>query len=301
MCAGTSNQNQKMTDKNNANLSTVLNLKSEYNLRFASFNCRSVKNSVDELKSLCVNHDVICLQEHWLLPFDLDYLNCIDSNFTSFGSFAIDVEAGVLNGRPYGGTAILFRRSLSACVNRVKCNNHRITAITIGMSINGSAFPVLLASVYMPVNDPTVQSDDEFEFVCGSLNALIEDCNVLGYILCGDFNFNIDSPRHKYICNSLTSKEAMLADEMLLAKHSFTYVSDCHSTVSWLDHVIVNRYLFSKISNFNILYGTVSSDHRPVSFVLNANVVLNNSSKMSETVVHDWMASNQDDLNNFSN
>ena len=31
------------------------------NLRIASFNCRSVKNSVVELKNLCQNHDVICL------------------------------------------------------------------------------------------------------------------------------------------------------------------------------------------------------------------------------------------------
>ena len=43
----------------------------------------------------------------------LGYLNCIDINFTSFGSSAVNIKAGLLGGRPYGGTAILFRRTVS--------------------------------------------------------------------------------------------------------------------------------------------------------------------------------------------
>jgi len=42
-------------------------------LRFVTYNCRSVKNSVNDVKLLCLDHDIICLQEHWLLPFELDF------------------------------------------------------------------------------------------------------------------------------------------------------------------------------------------------------------------------------------
>jgi len=37
-------------------------------LRLSSFNCRSVKSSVDEVKQLCDISSIVMLQEHWLMP-----------------------------------------------------------------------------------------------------------------------------------------------------------------------------------------------------------------------------------------
>ena len=45
-------------------------------------------------------------------------------------------------------------------------------------------FSILLASVYMPADDASLNSETEFE-VCGSLNALITDCSVSSFIICG--------------------------------------------------------------------------------------------------------------------
>ena len=42
-------------------------------LRFTTYNCRSVKNSIIDVKALCLQNDIIFLQEHWLLPFELNF------------------------------------------------------------------------------------------------------------------------------------------------------------------------------------------------------------------------------------
>jgi len=52
-------------------------------------------------------------------------------------------------------------------VKLVKCNNPRITAVELTVSLNESLVTILLASVYMPVNVCGGQIDEDFEFVCG--------------------------------------------------------------------------------------------------------------------------------------
>jgi hypothetical protein len=41
------------------------------NLSICTFNCRSVKNSLDEVQELLNKFDIVMLQEHWLLPNEL--------------------------------------------------------------------------------------------------------------------------------------------------------------------------------------------------------------------------------------
>ena len=77
----------------------------------STFNCRSVKNSVQDIRSLCDLHDVILLQETWLLPHDLNFLNCIHSDFLCYGTSAVDTSEGVILGRPFGGASFSLEES----------------------------------------------------------------------------------------------------------------------------------------------------------------------------------------------
>jgi len=60
-----------MTDANN-------------HLRFCCFNCRSLKSSLKELIQLCDTHDVIFLQETWLLSYELSMLQNVHNYFIGF-------------------------------------------------------------------------------------------------------------------------------------------------------------------------------------------------------------------------
>lgn len=75
--------------------------------RFASFNCKNVKRSVESVRELCTYTDIVALQETWLRPDELPYLSDISKEFSSTGTSAIDTSEGVLLGRPHGGVALL--------------------------------------------------------------------------------------------------------------------------------------------------------------------------------------------------
>lgn len=90
-----------------------------YNL--VSFNCKNVKRSVEDVRHLCRMSHIVALQEHWLLPHDIDFLSSIDDDFAYTGVSAVDTSAGILRGRPYGGVAILWRKSAVTNVTIVPC------------------------------------------------------------------------------------------------------------------------------------------------------------------------------------
>jgi len=96
-------------------------IKSEVTL--CTFGCRSVKSSVYEIQDLCAKSDFVCLQEHWLLPNEVNLLSQISVDFLAAGSSAVDISEDILTGRPYGGRPILRLLPLQAA--NVKKNNNR--------------------------------------------------------------------------------------------------------------------------------------------------------------------------------
>jgi len=94
-------------------------------LRLCSYNCRSIKNSLLDIRELCCSHDLVFLQEHWILPFELNLLNCICDDFMSIGVSAVNITDDVLKGRPYGGTAILYRKAFASSICIVYCRLRR--------------------------------------------------------------------------------------------------------------------------------------------------------------------------------
>jgi hypothetical protein len=73
------------------------------------------------LRLLCVNFDVIMISQHWLLSQNLDKLGTISDQFNYFGVSSMDlkVAANILVGRPFGGVAILWRKTLSNLIKSV--------------------------------------------------------------------------------------------------------------------------------------------------------------------------------------
>ena len=66
------------------------------NIKICSFNYRSVKSSMAEVQQLCDTHDLVLLQEHWLLPNELQLLSGIHVDFFATGSSAVDIGSSIL-------------------------------------------------------------------------------------------------------------------------------------------------------------------------------------------------------------
>lgn len=152
------------------------------NIKLYSFNCFSVKRSVECVRDLCRTADIICLQELWLLQEDIPFLSSIHPDFEFTGKSAVDSGAGILRGRPFGGVAVLWRKSLFTSVSVVQCNSVRMTGIKARISDRS----LLVLSVYMP----TDSSENLTEFVecLGELAAIVDDCQMDSVFILGDFN-----------------------------------------------------------------------------------------------------------------
>ena len=56
-----------------------------------------------------------------------------------------------------------------------------------------------------------------------------------------------DSLRQKTTDLHLNEFRGISADKYYLDADSFTYVSDCHNTAAWIDHVTVNEMILSRL------------------------------------------------------
>jgi exonuclease III len=138
------------------------------NLKLATFNCRSVKSSVNEVYRLCDDADTVILQEHWLLPNELSMLNMIHPNFLAHACSAIDITRNVIVGRPYGGTAILFRKEMAGCIRQIDTGDPRLCAVSLMCNIES----ILFVCVYMPNDTGDYECVENYIDTCARLSAI---------------------------------------------------------------------------------------------------------------------------------
>ena len=95
--------------------------------------------------------------------------------------------------------------------------------------------------------------------------------NFLIYIYCfkiaiiGDFNATVRTTFEEELLELCTKDELIISDydKYGCTFNQFTYISDVHSTTSWLDHIICSFDFCSLASDVVILDKLHSSDHLP--------------------------------------
>lgn len=229
--------------------------------KFVSFNCKSLKRSIDGVRSLCRQADVIALQETWLLPHDLSMLTTIADEFGGTGTSAVDTSAGLLRGRPYGGVALLWRKSVFRSVSVVDCDDVRLTAIKVTLCDRS----LIIFSAYLPTD--CYENLPDFTHCLSKISSIIEDARDTEaiYIL-GDFNAH---PKELF-CNELldfcTEQNWTCADMNMLGAESgtYTFVSEAHGCARWLDHCVVTGAALPSVGRVWVEHGVQWSDHFPL-------------------------------------
>ena len=211
---------------------TILTLLSM--IKVCSFNCNSLKNSITEVRELCDKNDVIFLQETWLSNFELFMLNNIHNNFLGLGVSAFDSSSALLSGRPFGGVAILWKRSLQ-CNLKVTIISERIMEVDILTHLG----VVSLLNVYLPTDYRDYESRDQFCMCLGQLACTIDvissKTNYFGII--GDCNANAHGSAFFVELTELCVEYGLiLSDVQILGSNSntCTYISASHGTYLFL-------------------------------------------------------------------
>ena len=270
-------------------------------LRLCSFNCRSVKSSVNEIRELCSHSDIVCVQEHWLLPSEINFLSGISDDFLAVGQSAVNIHESVLLGRPYGGTGILYRKTISEFVIFVDTDDPRLTAVILSSNVG----PILLVCVYMPTDYGDDECLENYVSTCASLTSLYNDCDAVQLIAVGDFNCSAHSRFYDIMLQFALENNVMLTDINRLAD-AFTYCNDSATNLSWIDHVLCSRDVDNLVSSCTVGYDYVSSDHKPL-FVCVEDLLpesraqprITNSADSSSQFITDWSKCNDYYITNY--
>lgn len=235
-------------------------------MKLASFNCQSVKRSVDHIRELCNECTIVALQETWLMPHDIAFLDTIHDQYSSVGTSAIDTSQGVLRGRPYGGVAILWNRTELNNVEVIDdCKNSNVCAIKFNVKNN----ICLCVSVYMPQNK--IENVPDFTSILSLIQSIIIEHDVnFAYVL-GDFNADINTLFFNELTNFCSDNDLCIADCEFLknAPNIFTYVSYAHGVTSWLDHCVTSSQARATITGVEVREDVFWSDHKPLLITCN--------------------------------
>ena len=238
-----------------------------------TFNCRGLKSSVPEIINISKECDILLLQETWLLDFELPLLSNLCDGFYGKGISNIDSSCDVLRGRPHGGLAVLWKESISSKCNIVEMDDPRLMCIEYEMC-NGQSLYII--NVYLPY---CVEGNhDDYLFYLNKIDTIVNGFDSSYVMVCGDFNAHVDKgiTNHMFgreLKRFVTESELILSDVDFLPNNTYTYMSESHLTCSWLDHVLSTHSAHSIITDIQVRYNTVTSDHYPLLYVLDVTVL----------------------------
>ena len=177
------------------------------NIKMCTFNCTGLKSSVEFVaRSLCDNYEIIALQETWLLPHDIPLCDTIHPQYCAFATSSVDVGAGVVRGRPYGGLAFLYRRSLESHMTPVTFGEDRI----LGLKYEDEHKTILFMNVYLPTQSN--ENYDMYVSTLGRVMAIIHELGPDAVCVMGDFNARPHTPFYEELQRCCTDNNLSIID-----------------------------------------------------------------------------------------
>ena len=263
-------------------------------INVATFNCNSIRNNNETVKSLLAYNDIVVLQELMLCECDVDYLSLLSPNHDWCCGVKDKVIDGITTGRPSKGVAIMWKKCYSSYIKPLSIDN-TINAIIIESTIGN----ILLINVYMPYENNTDDSLDKFRCSLSIVESIMLEHDICNVLLIGDFN--ADPKKGKFwleLQESIIYKYDFVPDINFMPVDSFTYLSAAHNTTSWLDHVFINRGLANRMTDLRINYDLALFDHFPLEFSLLLNIKRSNNIVSNFDILKfvDWNRVNEQDV-----
>ena len=157
------------------------------NINIFSLNCRGISNKIPILQNICSTFDLIFLQETWITPDDLNFLDNVHADFCSHSISAVDLGQPQA-GRPFGGLNVLWRRSLGLKFSIKLCDDPRL----MGIVMENNSQKLLILNVYLPYYSN--ENYDDYLHYVGKITAIVEDHDHNDIMNIGDFNADVNSP-----------------------------------------------------------------------------------------------------------
>lgn len=206
----------------------------------------------------------------------------------------MDNSAGILKGRPFGGLALMWRKSIQGC-SIVEYDDARM----LGIHVPTTDGLLLVINVYLPFECHS--NCDDFLFYLAMISSAVHDHGSPLLYVTGDFNANTQSDNSVFgreLRNFCNLESIIIADLFFCDPDTFTFHCLGNNAMSWLDHVLTTEECFRYTDNIMILQDFVTSDHLPVSIktkLVFSNVICSRSTLPYARSVN-WQSLNNDEL-----
>ena len=238
------------------------------NLRITSFNCNGALNKLPIISELCLISDVIFLQETWLMPHDLNVFDGLGEHFVSFSISAVD-SGELLNGRPFGGLSILWRKSIDNMCSVINFDDARL----LGLQISNGDRQLIAINVYLPFY--SLENVDDYLFYVGKISSILENLETCDFFVLGDFNARVGGLFYESWVKVCEDYGAVLSDVALLPATTYTHVNHGSLAQSWLDHCLSSQTAHNAILELDVKYDFFGSDHLPLVLTMNYDALPN--------------------------
>lgn len=214
--------------------------------------------------------DVMFIQETWLIESKLNVLNGLSQDYLANGVAATH-ECDILIGRPKGGLAILWHKTISNKCKFIRIPNTR-RACALEFHVDNQCF--VLVNMYLPVdNQSKNRVCPEFLDTMDAVELFIQQCNGKHIIIGGDMNLDVKrgNAHDKYYKDWCDRLECCYVHTLSDCTIDYTYNDPAKNCFSCLDHFTVNRHLQRQIVSASVCDEPLNpSYHMPV--LLNINI-----------------------------
>ena len=275
-------------------------------IRVVSYNLRGLRlgqSAGDRARRVVIDQllestDILCLQETFLAKQDLDKLNSVHNDFHGAGESTTDLSAGIVRGRIPGGVAILWRKNYDPLISVISLEVDWCVAIKVVHNMN----VFIILNVYTPYD--CHKNEEEYLDRLAFIGSFIEESAYTNIYVMGDMNADVADDKSIFgqrLIQFCQDNKLVLSSKILLPVESYTYVSEAWHSTSWLDHIVCTADAHDSLENVEILYGLATTDHIPVSMMLNVgNLPVCNSINNSERSERlDWMSLTDADLTHY--
>ncbi len=212
------------------------------------------------------NPDILLLQETWRIKSTMDKLGCIHSDYLPHGVPGTDEEKELLCGRPSGGVAILYKKSLSSAISRVK--PEREHKRLCGVIMKCGDYDLLIMNVYMP-NDTYSHTHvkDEFMDVCDQIECMIHCSKPTFCVIGGDMNvdFRRENAHANYFCDFIQRNDFINTWNLPHVIPTDTFVNYDGGAKSRIDYIMCSVNMEYSVHSLNALVlHDNKSWHRPL-------------------------------------
>ena len=243
------------------------------NIKIMSYNSTGLGDTrIDFIRDLINVHevDILLLQETWLLSTNIHRLSSINKDYLYCAVSGVNEEQ-LLRGRPYGGTAILWKKDIAGFVKPVVVPGcKRATAVTVECT----DLQLLVINCYMPNdNYSKINVSDDFLDVTDSIECMINKYPSYSVLLGGDLNLDTKrgNAHDKYYSSLLLRTDMVDVWDLPGAKCQFTY-SD-HQSRSCIDRFAISSMISTKFEKAAVIHSAVNpSNHQPIFVELGLSV-----------------------------